>query len=226
MLQFQKHTCKRNLFKLNNQLATTTKLLNSLRMSCKRERREIKNLHNEKARLEAFITEFKSNNEEYLEIKEAAEEKVKDVLTNSKLLLQFAIASVIESLRRNPELCNFVLKDISNNNHTAYRSNYLSLMSEQQQQESFSYINYNPYVDLILEESEKLYNDLTTKLTNDVMAATAAAMKIIPSLALPLSPSNNNSQKLDYENDNTYQTEELGILDKLRDFVNSLSFLD
>jgi hypothetical protein len=219
MLQFQKHTCKRNLFKLNNQLATTTKLLNSLRMSCKRERREIKNLQNEKARLEAFITEFKSNNEEYLEIKEAAEEKVKDVLTNSKLLLQFAIASVIESLRRNPELCNFVLKDISNNNHTAYRSNYLSLMSEQQQQESFSYINDNPYVDLILEEAEKLYNDLTTKLTNDVMAATAA-MKIIPSLALPLSPSNNNSQKLNYENDNTYQTEELGILDKLGDFVN------
>jgi hypothetical protein len=111
------------------------------------------------------------------------------------------------------------LKDISNNNHTAYRSNYLSLMSEQQQQESFSYINDNPYVDLILEESEKLYNDLTTKLTNDVMAATAAAMKIIPSLALPLSPSNANSQKLKYENDNTYQTEELGILDKLGDFV-------
>ena len=92
-------------------------------------------------------------------------------------------------------------------------------MSEQQQQESFSYINDNPYVDLILEESEKLYNYLTTKLTNDVMAAAAAAMKIIPSLALPLSPSNNNNQKLNYENDNTYQTEELGILDKLGDFV-------
>ena len=53
-----------------------------------------------------------------------------------------------------------------------------------------------------------------------VMAATAAAMKIIPSLGLPLSPSNNNSHKLNYENDNTYQTEELGILDKIRDFVN------
>ena len=37
-------------------------------------------------------------------IKQEAEEKVKDVLTNSKLLLKFATASVIESLRRNPEL--------------------------------------------------------------------------------------------------------------------------
>ena len=144
--------------------------MNSFRISCIRERREIENLYNERARLDAIVAEFKSNNEKYLDnIKQAAEEKVKDVLTNGKLLLKFATLSVIELLRKNPELCNFVLNDISDNNHTAYRSNYLSLMSEQQQQESFSYINDNPYVDLILEKSERLYNDLTTKLTNDVM---------------------------------------------------------
>jgi hypothetical protein len=61
---------------------------------------------------------------------------------NGKILLNFATASVIESLRRNPELCNFVLNDISNNNDTA----------------------------VILEESEKLYNELITKLTNSVIA--------------------------------------------------------
>jgi hypothetical protein len=54
-------------------------------------------------RLEAVITEFKNNNEEYLKIKETADGKVKDVLTNSKILLNFATASVIESLRRNSE---------------------------------------------------------------------------------------------------------------------------
>jgi hypothetical protein len=37
-------------------------------------------------RFEALITEFKSNDEEYLKIKHAAEEKVKGVLTNGKLL--------------------------------------------------------------------------------------------------------------------------------------------
>jgi hypothetical protein len=58
---------------------------------------------------------FKSNNEEYLKIKQEAEEKVKSVLTDSKLLLQFALASVIEALRRKPETCNSVLYNISNN---------------------------------------------------------------------------------------------------------------
>ena len=56
---------------------------------------------------------------------------------------------------------------------------------------------------MILEEAEKLYNELTTELTNDVIAA-AGAMR---ASSLPL-PDNNHNQKLIYEIDNTYQTEE------------------
>src|SRR5215217_2808152 len=115
MLQFQKHIDERNLYQLNNKIASTTKLLTSLRMSCIRQRRKIEKLYNEKARLEALVTGFKNNNEDYLKIKQAAEEKVKDVLTNGKLILKFATFSVIESLRSNPELYNFIIHDNSNN---------------------------------------------------------------------------------------------------------------
>jgi transposase len=80
ILQFRKHTLERNLYQLNNQIVSTTKLLNSFRLSCGRERREIENLCNEKVRLKALVTGFKRNNDEYLDkIKQAAEEKVKDV---------------------------------------------------------------------------------------------------------------------------------------------------
>jgi transposase len=169
MLQFRKHTLERNLYQMNNQIVSTTKLLNSLRMSCIRERREIENLYNEKARIDALVTHFKNNNEDYNKIKQTAEEKVKDVLRNGKLILKFAAFSVIESLRSNPELYNFV------NNTTAisYGSNYLSLMSsgrqQHQQQQSFN----DTYTALILEEAEKLYNILKTEVTNRVMAAAA-----------------------------------------------------
>jgi hypothetical protein len=37
-----------------------------------------------------LVTQFKNNNEEYLKIKQEAEEKLKDVLTNGKLILKFA----------------------------------------------------------------------------------------------------------------------------------------
>src|ERR671910_2933814 len=126
MLQFQRRMDERNLSQLNNQIASTAKLLSSFRISCRRGRSVIENLYNEKARLEAIITEFKSNNEEYLnKIKQAAEEKIKEVLTNVKFLLQFAVASVIESLRSNPELCNFMMDYNSNNAASiSYGSNY------------------------------------------------------------------------------------------------------
>jgi hypothetical protein len=169
-LQFQKRIDERSLYELNNNIASTTKLLTSFRMSCIRERRVIENLYNEKARLETIVTGFKSNNEECLDkIKQAAYEEVKSVLTNSKLLLQFAVASVIESLRGNPELYNFITysTSVETTSSTSYGSNYyLSLMSSgRQNQQSFNVI----YTALILEEAEKLHNTLKTELTNSVM---------------------------------------------------------
>ena len=62
--------------------------------------------------------------------------------------------------------------NISNNYAaTPYGSNYLSLMSpgRQQYQQSFN----DSYTALILQEVEKLYNKLTTELTNSVIAAAA-----------------------------------------------------
>src|SRR5215217_7535293 len=148
------------------------------RRSCGREIREIENLYDEKTKLEAIVTGFKSNNEDYLDkIKQTVEEKVKDVLTNGKLLLKFATFSVIESLRSNPELYNFVIHDNSNNDTMSYGSNYPSLMLSGRKQQQHQQLFNNSYIALILEESETLYNKLITEFTNRAMAATAAAIR-------------------------------------------------
>jgi hypothetical protein len=162
-LEFNKQQSHKALSYFNNQIEMKSKALTSYHLSCIRERREIEKLYNENERLEAILTEFKNNNEEYLDkIKQAAEEKIKDVLTNGKFLLQFAVASVIESLRSNPELYNFISYNIS---HNTYGYNYNSLISGQQlQQQSFN----DRYTALILGEAEKLYNELTIELTNRV----------------------------------------------------------
>jgi hypothetical protein len=59
---------------------------------------------------------------------------------------------------------------------------------------------------LILEETKKLYNKLTTEFTDRVMAAAAASSRA--SSPLPSLGNNTNNQKLAYKIDNTYQTEE------------------
>jgi hypothetical protein len=168
-LEFNKQQSRIALSYFNNQIEMKSKASTSYRLSCIRERREIENLYNERTRLGALVTGFKSSNEEYLKIKQAAEENVKSVLTNSKLILKLATLSAIESLRINPELCNFVLYNTSvgTTSSTSYGSNYyLSLMSSgRQNQQSFNVI----YTALILEEAEKLHNTLKTELTNSVM---------------------------------------------------------
>ncbi len=123
---------------------------------------------------------------------------MKSVLTDSKLILKFATLSVIESLRINPELCNFVLYNTSVvTASTIYGSNCLSLTSgrQDQQQQSFN----DTYIALILEEAEKLYNELTRELTSRTMTSAAS---IMTSSLPPL----DNMQKLTHKND-TYQIE-------------------
>lgn len=51
--------------------------MNSFRISCERERREIERLQSEKTRLTALVTQFKNNNEEYSQIKHTAYKEVK-----------------------------------------------------------------------------------------------------------------------------------------------------
>ena len=112
---------------------------------------------------------------------------MKSVLTTGKLVLKFATFSAIESVRTNAKLYNFVICDISTTNNTittSYESNSLWLMSgRQEHQQSFN----DSYTALILEEAEKLYNDLTTKLTDRFIAASIKAS----SLPLPSANSYN-----------------------------------
>ena len=99
-------------------------------------------------------------------------------------------------MRSNPELYNFVIHDNSNNTTPiSYGSNYPSLMlsGRQQQQQSFN----DSYTALILEEAEKIYNKLTTELTNEVMTAAAADIRV-SSLPLPVT---NNRQNDTYQID-------------------------
>ena len=107
-------------------------------------------------------------------------------------------------IEKQPELYNFVIYYNSNNNNIGYGFNYSSLLlsgRQQHQQWSFN----DSYIDLILEEAEKIYNKLITKLTDRVIAAAGA----IRASSLPEPGNNNTNKQKCHKIDNTYQTEEL-----------------
>jgi hypothetical protein len=89
-LDIQIERSKNYLHRLNDEIASANALLNSYYTSYERKRQEVEYLNNEITRLEALVGQFKSNDEEYLKIKQIVEEKVNSVLTDGKVLLQFA----------------------------------------------------------------------------------------------------------------------------------------
>ena len=149
------------LHKLKEEIASTKELLNSYSSSCERKRQEAENLNKEILRLETIVSRLQNNNEEYLKINKTVEEEVSRVLIDSKVLLQFALASVIEAIRRNTGKYNNLL----------FNDTSASSTSTPPQGSLLSHIEGDR--DIILEEANKLYDSLLHYFTNSIMANAA-----------------------------------------------------
>ena len=89
-------------------------------------------------------------------IKKKVEAEVSSVLTDGKVLLQFAIASVIEVFGRNPDKYNTLL-----------HYNMPSASSSPTQQLPSMHIE--GYNDMVLDEAKRLYDKLLKYFTNTIM---------------------------------------------------------
>ena len=128
---------------------------------------ESEHLNNDISRLETVISRFKNNNEEYLKIEKTIE--VSSVLTDGKVILPFALASVIEAVRSNPDKYNNLLVRNSSSSSTAIISAQQSLSQPEDYDEE-----YNA---MILEVADKLYSTLLKQLVSTIMDNTTAELK-------------------------------------------------
>ncbi|MGA7043774.1 MAG: hypothetical protein WBY71_08915, partial [Nitrososphaeraceae archaeon] len=102
-LEAEKRNSTRVFQEMNNQIATMRKTLDQYQLSCKEQRLEISKLQIQKVRLQELVDNFQDNNWEYNKIRNAAEEKMRSVLSNSKMLLKLALLSLTESMRKDPD---------------------------------------------------------------------------------------------------------------------------
>ena len=102
-LEAEKRNSTRVFQEMNNQIATMRKTLDQYQLSCKEQRLEISKLQIQKVRLQELVDNFQDNNWEYNKIRNAAEEKMRSVLSNSKMLLKLALLSLTESMRKDQD---------------------------------------------------------------------------------------------------------------------------
>jgi hypothetical protein len=187
-LESKKQQSKNELHNLNDEIASAKELLKSYTSSCERKRQESESLNNEISRLEALVTRLKNNNEEYLRIESTVEERVKNVLADSKVLLHKAIFSIIETLRNGnnitkDHLISFLANEaIAVSHYRDYK--YVSSTSTSPSSSSSAEHNLAQHIedskDTILEEAEKLYNRMIKDLTDTIIDNTAFKMMSSP----------------------------------------------
>jgi hypothetical protein len=143
------------------------------------------------------VYNYKHNDEEYVEVIKSIENKISDFLSNKKTFLKIAIISIIESMRNNPEKYSALVYHNNYNQSSlssSTRSKDNSNLSDASRQVVLPPPPYDGYIieyykDIMLEEAEKLYNDLVDQLDCEVINETISKQSTpdMPSLpALPL----------------------------------------
>jgi hypothetical protein len=125
---------------LGNQVGVLTKVL-------EKYKKEIKNLQKEKIRLEIL------NSGRYEKAREIAENEVNNSLSKRRDVMKLAVASVLESIRQDPDKYNYL---INSNQH--YLGPYAA-----------SHPHIDAYRIMILDESQKLFELIARNLTSEIV---------------------------------------------------------
>lgn len=149
---------------------------------CTQQRSEMERLYHKKAQLEELIEYFRSNNAEYVKIKENVKQKVENNLTNPKKLLRLTLLALIESLRSDTSKFQVLYYQMSTETTTmpialsqsqsltpSYGSQNYSVSNMDEQYLSQDYNSpTSAFENFVLNEAERLYDKLLDDSLNKV----------------------------------------------------------
>ena len=164
---------KNMLFSYNEKIDSAKLILKGWNIACEEIREEVIRIYNEKQILENLVHLLKQNDNLYQKIQNIAEDKVSSFLTgyNGMKLLEFALLSVCEALRNDPQKELLIEKT-----PTIQNDDFSSSVALGKPPFPSPYDDYPHFArEKVLELSKKYYNRLVKGLT-DCSISTAAGM--------------------------------------------------
>jgi DNA-binding CsgD family transcriptional regulator len=162
----------RALHQVQDQIADSKRALGWLRTTSQEEG-NIRQLQGERIRLKRLVKLFKDNDEEYSKIKKTVEDKVSSLMLDSKGLLRLAFYSLIESMRKDPDIYGALIYYASNNSFYGdqYYTSYLGNSNvgyPYQLNSNDSFIK--ALESTILEDANEFYERLLKEQENTIIA--------------------------------------------------------
>ena len=135
-------------------------------------------------KLQGLVKHFENNNEEYTTIRKTAEGKVHSTLSDQKMVLKLALLSLTDSMKNDPDKYSHLIynNNTSSTTRTQATGYYPASYGQQQQYPS------QTYTDLLLEETEKLYNKLAKEVVDEIIGDClfSTASSLLPLLPQPV----------------------------------------
>jgi predicted transcriptional regulator len=170
-LEHEKSSLKTTLRNLEEQIISANQLLDCYRISCREEIKQTRYWRGEKTRLRRLVRRFKNNSEEYLKIKNTVEEKVCSILLDGKGLLKLAFFSLMDSMRKDPDKYSSLIhyNNKLQSNDIGRQYSVSSTYGEKPQYPSYYYF-FEAYKIMLMEDAERLYEQLLQEQTNSIIA--------------------------------------------------------
>ena len=149
----------------NRVLENVTKNIEYYSLCCQRELAQMDQLYQKRMKQQAIVRDFENNNEEYAKVKKTVEEKVDSVLSDRRIVLKLALLSLTDSMKNDPDKYSHLIhnNNTSSTPRTQATDYYTASYGQQQQYPS------QAYTDMLLEETEKLYNKLAKESVDEII---------------------------------------------------------
>jgi cell division protein FtsB len=186
---------------LSNQITYMNKRLDDIKSECSTENATLEYLRQQIAKLEAFVYNFKSNDDGYTKLIKTIEEEVLRILSNKKALLKLAVLSIDESIRNNPDRYGSLISSRNDNSNSSLAT--VASDTGQYIGPDDLHISQNYHVEMLLEEAEKLYNSLAELFVREVVneSVSKQSAEAIPS-SLPTLPLEGDGNKQEHTEQN------------------------
>jgi hypothetical protein len=166
-LEIRKLNSNKDLQELRKRILNSRNALDSCNLTYRQQAEKLAGLQSKKIALEDLVRRFENNNGEYLKIHQTVKDKVGVTLSDGKGLLRLALYSLIESIRNEPvKYCSLIY--YNNMSSTTTDSSYMYGGQQQQYISSQDYFTEH-YSAMLVQETEKLYDNLVKDLTKRII---------------------------------------------------------
>ena len=168
-LENKKFLLQKSIKNLEEENGVLKKIQNSYRLMSNRESEKLSFIQKSREKLEALVSRFEYDNEEYIKIRRYIEDQVDGILADKKSLLQLALSSLTESIRHEPSKYG-ILMLLSNPSQTIglphSKRHHSSIIGRY---DMFHEHPEEAYRLMVLDEAERLFDKMVKDLVHKVV---------------------------------------------------------